>query len=85
MAHVAAGLRQGIDRYDAAQGGIGGCPFAPGAAGNIATEDIAFMLQLMDIDTGIDLQKLAVAADHLRGAMAVPLESSVSRALGWVA
>jgi hydroxymethylglutaryl-CoA lyase len=85
MAHVAAGLRQGIDRYDAALGGIGGCPFAPGAAGNIATEDIAFMLQLMDIDTGIDLQKLAVAADHLRGAMAVPLESSVSRALGWVA
>jgi hydroxymethylglutaryl-CoA lyase len=85
MAHVAAGLRQGIDRYDAARGGIGGCPFAPGAAGNIATEDIAFMLQLMDIDTGIDLQKLAVAADHLRGAMAVPLESSVSRALGWVA
>lgn len=85
MAHVAAGLRQGIDRYDAALGGIGGCPFAPGAAGNIATEDIAFMLGLMDIDTGIDLQKLAVAADHLRGAMAVPLESSVSRALGWVA
>jgi hydroxymethylglutaryl-CoA lyase len=85
MAHVAAGLRQGIDRYDAALGGIGGCPFAPGAAGNIATEDIAFMLGLMGIDTGIDLQKLAVAADHLRGAMAVPLESSVSRALGWVA
>ncbi len=85
MAHVAAGLRQGIRRYDAALGGIGGCPFAPGAAGNIATEDIAFMLQLMGIETGIDLDKLAVAADHLRGAMAVPLESSVSRALGWVA
>lgn len=85
MAHVAAGLRQGIDRYDAALGGIGGCPFAPGAAGNIATEDIAFMLQLMGIQTGIDLEKLSVAAEHLRGAMAVPLESSVSRALGWVA
>jgi hydroxymethylglutaryl-CoA lyase len=85
MAHVAAGLRQGVDRYDAALGGIGGCPFAPGAAGNIATEDIAFMLQLMGIETGIDLEKLAVAAHHLRGAMAVPLESSISRALGWVA
>ena len=85
MAHVAAGLRQGISRYDAALGGIGGCPFAPGAAGNIATEDIAFMLQLMGIQTGIDLEKLAVAADHLGGVMAVPLESSVSRALGWVA
>jgi hydroxymethylglutaryl-CoA lyase len=85
MAHVAAGLRRGVDRYDAALGGIGGCPFAPGAAGNIATEDIAFMLGLMGISTGIDLEKLAVAADHLRSAMAVPLESSVSRALGWVA
>jgi hydroxymethylglutaryl-CoA lyase len=85
MAHVAAGLRQGVDRYDAALGGIGGCPFAPGAAGNIATEDIAFMLLLMGIETGIDLEKLAFAAHHLRGAMAVPLESSVSRALGWVA
>jgi hydroxymethylglutaryl-CoA lyase len=85
MAHVAAGLRQGVSRYDAALGGIGGCPFAPGAAGNIATEDIVFMLGLMGIETGIDLEKLAVAAEHLRGAMAVPLESSVSRALGWVA
>jgi hydroxymethylglutaryl-CoA lyase len=85
MAHVAAGVRQGVDRYDAALGGIGGCPFAPGAAGNIATEDIVFMLQLMGIHTGIDLEELSIAAEHLRGAMAVPLESSVSRALGWVA
>jgi hydroxymethylglutaryl-CoA lyase len=85
VANAWAALEAGVRRFDASVGGIGGCPFAPGAAGNIATEDIAFMLQLMDIDTGIDLQKLAVAADHLRGAMAVPLESSVSRALGWVA
>ena len=85
MAHVAAGLRQGIRRFDAALGGIGGCPFAPGAAGNIATEDIVFMLGLMEVETGIDVEKLAVAAEHLRTAMQVPLESSVSRALGWVA
>ena len=85
LAHVSAGLRQGVRRFDAALGGIGGCPFAPGAAGNIATEDIAFMLQLMDIETGIDLEKLAVAAEHLRSVMGVPLESSISRALGWVA
>lgn len=80
MAHVAAGLRQGISRYDAALGGIGGCPFAPGAAGNIATEDIAFMLQLMGIQTGIDLEKLAVAADHLGGVMAVPRVLGVASA-----
>jgi hydroxymethylglutaryl-CoA lyase len=85
MAHVAAGLRQGIRRFDAALGGIGGCPFAPGAAGNIATEDIVFMLGLMGIETGIDVEKLAIAAEHLRTVMQVPLESSVSRALGWVA
>jgi hydroxymethylglutaryl-CoA lyase len=85
MAHVMAGLRLGIRQFDAALGGIGGCPFAPGAAGNIATEDIVFMLQLMGIKTGIDLEKLALAAEHLRTVMAVPLESSVSRALGWVA
>jgi hydroxymethylglutaryl-CoA lyase len=85
MAHVAAGLRQGIRRFDAALGGIGGCPFAPGAAGNIATEDIVFMLGLMGVETGIDVEKLAVAAEHLRTVMQVPLESSVSRALGWVA
>jgi hydroxymethylglutaryl-CoA lyase len=85
MAHVMAGLRLGIRQFDAALGGIGGCPFAPGAAGNIATEDIVFMLQLMGVQTGIDLDKLALAAEHLRTVMAVPLESSVSRALGWVA
>lgn len=85
LAHVAAGLRQGVRQFDAALGGIGGCPFAPGAAGNIATEDIVFMLQLMGVETGIDLGKLALAAEHLRTVMAVPLESSISRALGWVA
>ena len=85
LAHVTAGLRLGIRQFDAALGGIGGCPFAPGAAGNIATEDIVFMLKLMGIETGIDLDKLALAADYLRTVMAVPLESSVSRALGWVA
>lgn len=85
MAHVMAGLRLEIRQFDAALGGIGGCPFAPGAAGNIATEDIVFMLQLMGVQTGIDLDKLALAAEHLRTVMAVPLESSVSRALGWVA
>lgn len=85
LAHVMAGLRLGIRQFDAALGGIGGCPFAPGAAGNIATEDIVFMLHLMGVETGIDLDKLALAAEYLRTVMAVPLESSVSRALGWVA
>jgi hydroxymethylglutaryl-CoA lyase len=85
LANVAAGLRQGVTAFDGALGGIGGCPFAPGAAGNVATEDVVFMLRAMGIETGIDLDRLAVAAVELRAALGSPLESSVSRALGWVA
>lgn len=83
LAGAVAGLKCGITRYDSALGGIGGCPFAPGAAGNLATEDLVFMLTSMGLDTGIDLDKLAAAAVDLREALGSPLESSVSRALGW--
>ena len=85
LANVAAGLGQGIAQFDAALGGIGGCPFAPGAAGNIATEDVVFMLDSMGVRTGIDLDRLGAAAGFLRAALDGPLESAVSRALGWVA
>jgi hydroxymethylglutaryl-CoA lyase len=85
LANVVAGLRQGITAFDGALGGIGGCPFAPGAAGNVATEDVVYMLHAMGIATGIDLDALAAAAAELRAALGSPLESSVSRALGWVA
>jgi hydroxymethylglutaryl-CoA lyase len=83
LANVVAGLRQGVRAFDGALGGIGGCPFAPGAAGNVATEDVVFMLQAMGYDTGIDLDALAGAAAELRAALEGPLESAVSRALGW--
>ena len=85
LANVAAGLGQGIEQFDAALGGIGGCPFAPGAAGNIATEDVVFMLDSMGVRTGIDLDRLGAAAGFLRTALDGPLESAVSRALGWAA
>jgi hydroxymethylglutaryl-CoA lyase len=85
LANVAAGLGQGIAQFDAALGGIGGCPFAPGAAGNIATEDVVFMLESMGVRTGIDLDRLGAAAGFLRTALDGPLESAVSRAMGWVA
>jgi hydroxymethylglutaryl-CoA lyase len=85
MANVMAGLRQGVRSFDAALGGIGGCPFAPGAAGNIATEDLVFMLHAVGVDTGIDIDRLATAARALRTALGSPLESAVSRALDWVA
>jgi hydroxymethylglutaryl-CoA lyase len=85
LANLAAGLGQGIEQFDAALGGIGGCPFAPGAAGNIATEDVVFMLDSMGVRTGIDLDRLGAAAGFLRTALDGPLESAVSRALGWAA
>ncbi len=85
LANVAAGLGQGIRQFDAALGGIGGCPFAPGAAGNIATEDVIFMLDSMGVRTGIDLDRLGAAAAFLRTTLPGPLESAVSRALGWAA
>lgn len=58
LANALAGLDEGITTLDASLGGIGGCPFAPGASGNIVTEDLVFMLQAMGFDTGIDLDKL---------------------------
>ena len=85
LANVLAGLNQGVRQFDSALGGIGGCPFAPGAAGNVATEDVAFMLRALGVETGIELDRLAVAAADLRAALGSPLESSVARALGWAA
>lgn len=58
LANVMAGLEEGITTFDASLGGLGGCPFAPGASGNIVTEDLVFMLEAMGIDTGINLDKL---------------------------
>jgi hydroxymethylglutaryl-CoA lyase len=58
LANALAALEAGLDTLDASLGGLGGCPFAPGASGNIVTEDLVFMLDAMGIETGIDLDKL---------------------------
>lgn len=58
LANALAGLEEGITTLDSSLGGLGGCPFAPGASGNIVTEDLVFMLEAMGIETGIDLEKL---------------------------
>jgi hydroxymethylglutaryl-CoA lyase len=58
LANVLSGLELGITNFDASIGGLGGCPYAPGASGNLATEDLAYMLQGMGIQTGIDAEKL---------------------------
>lgn len=58
LANVVAGLEEGITTFDASLGGLGGCPFAPGASGNLVTEDLVLMLNAMGLKTGIDLDKL---------------------------
>lgn len=61
LANALAGLEEGVRNFDAALAGLGGCPFAPGASGNIVTEDLVFMLESMGFETGIDLAKLIKA------------------------
>lgn len=71
LANALAGLEEGITTLDASLGGLGGCPYAPGASGNIVTEDLAFMLHAMGYETGIDLDRLmqvrAILAEALPG------------------
>jgi hydroxymethylglutaryl-CoA lyase len=69
LANVVAGLEEGITTFDASLGGLGGCPFAPGASGNIVTEDLVFMLQAMGCETGIDLAKLLKVREIVAGAL----------------
>ena len=67
LANVYAALELGISRFDACLGGIGGCPHAPGASGNVATEDLAYMLASMGIDTGQDFDRLIALRARLAG------------------
>ena len=73
LANVLAGLDEGIRSFDACLAGLGGCPFAPGASGNVVTEDLVFMLESMDYSTGVDLRKLLEARALL--ARALPAET----------
>lgn len=62
LANVATGLELGVRAFDSSVGGLGGCPYAPGAAGNLATEDLVYMLNTMGLDTGVDVDKVADVA-----------------------
>lgn len=66
QANIIAALQAGVTRFDASIGGLGGCPFAPGAAGNVATEDVVFMLHEMGIETGIDLPSLLYCVNRVK-------------------
>ncbi len=77
LANVVVGLELGIRTFDASVGGLGGCPYAPGAAGNLATEDLVSMLHGMGIETGIDLDKLVAAGNVAESVVGRPLPGKV--------
>lgn len=81
LANVVAALDAGIRIFDSSIGGLGGCPYAPGAAGNVATEDLAFMLAEMGIATGIDLARLLDAAATVERLVGHPLRARIARDL----
>ena len=80
LANVLAGLEAGVVRYESSLGGLGGCPFAPGATGNICTEDTVHMLHAMGHDTGTDLGKLLAASQQLRDIVSRELPGQVLKA-----
>ena len=80
LANVLAGIDAGADRFDASVGGIGGCPYAPGASGNVCTEEIAHALALMGYDTAIDLPALLAAASRLPGLIGHDIPSQIVKA-----
>jgi hydroxymethylglutaryl-CoA lyase len=81
IANALAGLEEGIRAFDSCLAGLGGCPYAPGASGNVVTEDLVFMLESMGFRTGIDLEKLLAARDDLHaGLPAEPLHGQLARA-----
>jgi hydroxymethylglutaryl-CoA lyase len=84
IANVCAGLEAGVATFDAAAGGLGGCPFAPGATGNLATEDLVYLLDGLGAVTGVQLDKVAVASRALEPHVGHALPSRVLAALGTV-
>jgi len=81
LANVLESLRLGVEIFDASAGGLGGCPYAPGATGNLATEDLVYMLHGMGVATGVDLEKLVDASQIAEAALGVPSPSRVYRAV----
>jgi hydroxymethylglutaryl-CoA lyase len=83
LANVVAGLAAGVRTFDASTGGTGGCPYAPGAAGNLATEDLVYLLDASGWRHGVDLPALLDAARFIADALGSPLGSKVGQAGGW--
>lgn len=81
LANIFASLEMGMACFDCSVAGLGGCPYAPGATGNVATEDVLYMLEGLGIETGVDMSKLLQAAQFICGALGRPSVSRAGRAL----
>ena len=80
VANALAAVDAGVDRIDGTVGGLGGCPFAPGASGNLALEDLVHVLEESGVDTGIDLEALIEVAHLACGLVGRPVESHLAKA-----
>lgn len=80
LANTLAALSAGVDRFDSSLGGLGGCPYAPGATGNVCTEELVHMLELEGFDTGVDLQGILTAASQLPGLIGHDVPSQLLKA-----
>jgi isopropylmalate/homocitrate/citramalate synthase len=80
LVNIYAALSMGVQVFDASVSGLGGCPYAPGATGNVATEDLVYMLNGMDIETGVDLDRLLGAGTFICEKLGRPTQSRVARA-----
>ena len=81
LANLSAGMEEGVRVIDSAAGGLGGCPYAPGATGNVATEDVVYMLEGMGIATGVDMTRLVAATNAVSKLIGRPPVSRVAAAL----
>jgi hydroxymethylglutaryl-CoA lyase len=81
LANIYAALRLGIAKFDASSGGLGGCPYAPGATGNVGTEDVLYLLHQMGIETGVDLAKVRAASRFIAGVVDHALTSKTYQAM----
>jgi len=81
LANVLVGLQMGVSTFDASAGGLGGCPFAPGAAGNLATDDLVYMLDGLGVETGVSLDRLSEASAFIAGRIDHPLPSRYAQAV----
>jgi hydroxymethylglutaryl-CoA lyase len=81
LANVYAALQHGLAIFDSSSGGLGGCPYAPGATGNLGTEDLLYMLHGMGIETGVDLAKVRAASRYIAGVLGHELTSKAFQAM----